>query len=249
MRIRTLHDWNVTTKQARSIQERLSAQVIREDRLGTIRYVAGTDVAFDKAANLAFAAVVVLELPRLTVVEQVSVSSPIRFPYVPGYLSFREVPVICEALRQIRQAPDLILCDGQGYAHPRRFGLACHLALIVDRPCIGVGKSRLLGTHRHVPNSRGHWVSLVDKEEEIGAVLRSRKEVKPIYVSIGHRISLKTAISYVKRCTTRYRLPETTRHADRLAGLTRKSHQDSAKLISSWSVNQASAAWTISRNS
>lgn len=219
MKIRALHKWDVTTKQARSIQERLRDRVVSEDRFGPIRYVAGADVAFDKPRNLAFAAVVVLKFPRLEVVEQAIASSPIRFPYVPGYLSFREVPAICEALCQIRQTPGLILCDGQGFAHPRRFGLACHLGLITDRPCIGVGKSRLLGNHRHVPNSRGHWVSLIDKEEQIGAVLRSRKNVKPIHVSIGHRISLKTAISYVKRCTTRYRLPETTRHADRLAGI------------------------------
>ena len=224
MRIHALHDWDVTTKQARVIQQRLSEQVVTEDRFGTIHYVAGADVAFDKSRDLAFAAVVVLELPQLSVVEQVSASSPIQFPYVPGFLSFREVPPICSALSRLRQAPDLILCDGQGYAHPRRFGLACHLGLMTDRPCIGVGKSRLLGSHRHVPNSRGHWVGLMDGEEQIGAVLRSRKDIKPVYVSIGHRISLKSAIHYVKRCTTRYRLPETTRHADRLAGECKDSH-------------------------
>ena len=223
MKIRALHEWDVTIKQARSIQQRLREQVVTADQFDTIRHVAGTDVAFEKSRNLAFAAVVVLELPKLTVVEQVSVSSPIQFPYVPGYLSFREVPAICKALAQVRQPPDLILCDGQGYAHPRRFGLACHLGLLTDRPCIGVGKSRLIGSHRPVPNSRGHWVSLMHQEEQIGAVLRSRKDVKPVYVSIGHRISLESAISYVKRCTTHYRLPETTRHADRLAGLKQTS--------------------------
>ena len=226
VRVHALHNWDVTTKQARVIQQRLSARVVTEDRFGDIHYVAGVDVAFDKSRELAFAAVVIFELPKLTVVEQVSASSPIRFPYVPGFLSFREMPAICEALDRVRQTPDLIVCDGQGYAHPRRFGLACHLGLMTERPCIGVGKSRLLGCHRHVPNSRGHWVSLMDGEEEIGAVLRSRKDVKPIYVSIGHRVSLKSAIHYVKRCTTRYRLPETTRHADRLAGDSKNSPKE-----------------------
>ena len=218
MRIRALHQWEASIQQAHRIQEQLRQQVICEDRFGTIRYVAGTDVAFDKSTNLAFAAVVILELSTLSLVEQVSASLPIVFPYVPGYLSFREVPVICRALEKVCQVPDLILCDGQGYAHPWRFGLACHLGVLTDKPCIGVAKSRLLGTHRRVPNAKGHWVSLMHNEERIGAVLRSRKNVNPIYISLGHRISLASAIGYVKRCTTRYRLPDTARKADWLAG-------------------------------
>jgi deoxyribonuclease V len=136
---------------------------------------------------------------------------------VPGYLSFREVPAVLAALKKLRTRPDLLLCDGQGVAHPRRFGLACHLGLLLDIPSIGVAKSRLIGTHGDVPEQKGGWTALEDDGEIIGAVLRTRAGVKPVYVSVGHRISLATAIDYVMRCTTRYRLPETTRYAHRLA--------------------------------
>ena len=219
MRLRRLHCWNVSISEARWIQERLRGQVTPEDSFDSVRYVAGTDVAFDRTANRAFAAVAVLKLPRLAVVEHAVASLPITFPYIPGFLSFREVPVICEAMGKLSHLPDLILCDGQGYAHPRRFGLACHLGVLTGITCIGVGKSRLLGSHRHLPNSKGHWVELLDRDEVIGAVLRSRKNAKPIFVSTGHRVSLHSAIRFVKRCTTQYRLPETTRQADRLAAI------------------------------
>ena len=142
---------------------------------------------------------------------------PTRFPYVPGYLSFRELPAVLEALDRLATPPDLILCDGQGLAHPRRFGLACHLGVLTDIPCIGVAKSRLIGSHDAVPPDKGRWVPLVDRGETIGAVLRTRTRVSPVYVSIGHRVNLATAIEYTLRCTTPYRLPETTRHAHRLA--------------------------------
>jgi deoxyribonuclease V len=140
-----------------------------------------------------------------------------RFPYVPGYLSFREAPAALAAMRRLRRDPDLIVCDGQGFAHPRRFGLACHLGLLANLPSIGVAKSRLIGEHAVLGSQRGEWVPLVDDGERIGVVLRTRTGVRPVYVSVGHRISLETAIDYVLRCTTRYRLPETTRQAHRLA--------------------------------
>ncbi len=140
-----------------------------------------------------------------------------RFPYVPGYLSFREAPAVLAALAKLRTRPDLLLCDGQGRAHPRRFGLACHLGVLTGLPSIGVAKSLLLGVHGPLPEPKGSWVALKDKGEVIGAALRTRAGVKPVYVSIGHRVSLATAIDYVLRCTPRYRLPETTRLAHRLA--------------------------------
>jgi deoxyribonuclease V len=143
--------------------------------------------------------------------------SPTRFPYVPGYLSFRELPALLQALDRLASTPDLLLCDGQGLAHPRRFGLACHLGVLTDIPSIGVAKSRLIGVHDDPPPEKGRWVPLMDKGETIGAVVRTRNKVSPLYVSLGHRISLPTAIDYVLRCTTRYRLPETTRWAHRLA--------------------------------
>jgi deoxyribonuclease V len=136
---------------------------------------------------------------------------------VPGFLSFREIPAVLDALEKIITTPDLILCDGQGIAHPRRFGIACHLGLIVDIPAIGVAKSLLIGKHEEVPSSRGSWRELRHRGETIGAVLRTRTGTKPLYVSSGHRVSLPTAIEYVLRCTPKYRLPETTRIADKLA--------------------------------
>jgi deoxyribonuclease V len=160
---------------------------------------------------------VVLDFPSLEPVEHAVVRRKTRFPYVPGYLSFREAPAALAAMRRLRRAPDLIVCDGQGFAHPRRFGLACHLGLLANLPSIGVAKSRLIGEHAMLGSRRGEWVPLVDDGERIGAVLRTRTGVRPVYVSVGHRISLETAIDYVLRCTTRYRLPETTRQAHRLA--------------------------------
>jgi deoxyribonuclease V len=142
---------------------------------------------------------------------------PTTFPYVPGFLSFREIPAVLDALQKVAIAPDLILCDGHGIAHPRRFGIACHLGLLVDVPTIGVGKSLLVGKHNDVPEERGTWQPLVHRGDTIGAVLRTRIGVKPIYISSGNRISLATALEYVMRCTPKYRLPETTRWADKLA--------------------------------
>jgi len=214
---RSESDWPGDVAAARAIQEALRSQVVREDRLGPVHTVAGIDVGFEDRGRITRAAVVLLAFPSLEPVAQAISRSPTRFPYVPGYLSFRELPAVLEALERLVELPDLILCDGQGLAHPRRFGLACHLGVLIDIPCIGVAKSRLIGTHDELPPDKGRWVPLRDKEETIGAVLRTRTGVRPVYVSIGHRVSLDTAIDYTLRCTTRYRLPETTRHAHRLA--------------------------------
>jgi len=203
--------------QARAVQESLRGKVIAGDKLGVVKTVAGVDVGFERAGAVTRAAVVVLDFPSLEPREQAVARQPTRFPYVPGFLSFREAPAVLAALEQLRQAPDLLLCDGQGIAHPRRFGIACHLGVLTDIPSIGVAKSRLIGTHGTVPEEKGAWVPLMEAGEVIGAVLRTRNGVKPLYVSIGHRVSLDTAIDYVLRCTTKYRLPETTRLADRLA--------------------------------
>jgi len=209
--------WPTDVAAARAVQEQLSARVIRRDALDGVRYVAGVDVGFEDQGATTRAALAVLRLPGLELCDQAISRSPTRFPYVPGYLSFRELPAVLEALDTLATRPDLLLCDGQGLAHPRRFGLACHLGVITDLPSIGVAKSRLLGSHADPGPRKGQWTALLDKDEVIGAVLRTRSNVSPVYVSIGHRVSLETAIEYVLRCTTRYRLPETTRWAHRLA--------------------------------
>jgi deoxyribonuclease V len=211
------HDWPNDVASARAVQESLAASVIREDVLGSVSRVAGVDVGFENQGKTTRAAVAVLSYPDLELHAQAVSRSRTCFPYVPGYLSFRELPAVLKALDKLTSTPDLLLCDGQGLAHPRRFGLACHLGVLTGLPSIGVAKSRLIGTHADLPAEKGQWVPLIDKGETIGAVVRTRTRVSPVYVSIGHRISLVTAIDYVLRCTTRYRLPETTRWAHRLA--------------------------------
>ncbi|NWG87917.1 MAG: deoxyribonuclease V [Hydrogenophilaceae bacterium] len=211
------HPWNLSPAEAIALQQRLRRKVDCSDRLSPVHCVAGIDVGFEDGGNITRAAAVVLDLPGLQVIEQAVARRPTTFPYVPGLLSFRELPAVLEALAKLKTTPDLILCDGQGLAHPRRFGIACHLGVILDLPTIGVGKTRLCGRHEEPANQKGAWVPLLDRGETIGAVLRTRAGVKPVYVSIGHRVSLETAIRYTLACTTRYRLPETTRQAHRLA--------------------------------
>lgn len=219
MRIRSLHPWNLTPSQAIDLQKKLSTQVECSDNLGTIRHVAGVDVGFQDKGRTTHAAVAILTFSNLQLVEQSVVRFPTNFPYIPGLLSFREIPALLEAFKNIEIKPDVILCDGQGLAHPRRFGIACHLGVILNIPCIGVAKNRLVGTHRTVPDEKGQWCPLRHQEQTVGAVLRTRCNVKPVYVSTGHRVSLETAIEIVMDCITRYRLPETTRMAHRLASL------------------------------
>jgi deoxyribonuclease V len=209
--------WPTTIAEARDIQIRLHDQVITEDSLPKIHYVAGVDVGFEDKGKTTRAAVAVLNFPQLELVEESVVRLPTAFPYIPGYLSFRELPGILAALAKLTRLPDLILCDGQGIAHPRRFGLACHLGVLINRPTIGVAKSRLIGEYQGPGQHKGAWSPLIDKEELVGAVLRTRDNVNPLFISSGHRISLTTAIDFVLACTTRYRLPETTRQAHKLA--------------------------------
>jgi deoxyribonuclease V len=217
MRVSGRQRWRLSPAEARATQIALRERVDHADRTGAVRLVAGIDVGFEGSGTIARAAVAVLTFPGLELVEFALAREPTRFPYIPGLLSFREAPVILKALGRLDSRPDVLLCDGHGYAHPRRFGLACHLGIIADIPTIGIGKSRLVGTYTPVPNRRGAWRALVDAGETIGAVLRSRSAVKPIFVSIGHKVDLSRAIALVMACATRYRLPETTRWAHRLA--------------------------------
>lgn len=211
------HPWPRSVAEARAIQEALRARVIARDRTGHLRLLAGLDAAYDTDAGVTRAAAALFRLPGLEAAGQHVVRRRTRFPYVPGYLSFREAPALLAALDGLPRLPDLLLCDGHGLAHPRRFGLASHLGVLLDLPSIGVAKSRLVGTHAAVPEARGAWVPLRDSGETIGAVLRTRAGVRPVYVSVGHRVGLETAIEWVLRCAPRYRLPEPLRRAHALA--------------------------------
>ena len=218
MRIKQRHKWNLTTSEAKIIQEELRKEVITEDKFEKpVKYVAGVDMGFEADGTISRAAVAVLSFPDLQLQEQTIAKRPTSFPYIPGFLSFREIPAVLDALEKINKTPDIILCDGQGLAHPRRLGIACHLGVILDMPTIGVAKSWLIGDYEEVSQQKGSWKYLIHNDEIIGAVLRTRENVKPLYVSSGHRISLPTAIDYVLQCTPKYRLPETTRIADKLA--------------------------------
>lgn len=217
MRLRHAHAWKLTPAEARAVQARLAPLVVREDRLGPLKRVAGVDVGFEDSGQITRAVVSVLSWPDLVPVEDAVARRPTSFPYVPGLLSFRELPAVLEALERLSALPDLLLCDGQGIAHPRRLGIAAHLGVLTDLPAIGVGKTRLIGAHDEVPSARGAWSALRDGDEVIGAVLRTRAGVRPVYVSIGHRVSLETAIELVLQAAPRYRLPEPIRRADQLA--------------------------------
>jgi deoxyribonuclease V len=215
MQYRQLHPWDVMPEEARGIQNKLRELVIRTDEFGDVRTVAGVDLGFKK--NLARASVVVLSFPTLELIDGVSVESTIKFPYIPGLLSFRETPPLLKAFDQLKTEPDLIIADGQGLAHPRRLGIACHLGLILSKPTIGCAKSRLWGKHKEPNREKGSYEYLCDKDEVIGAAVRTRRDTSTVYVSIGHRISLGSAIRLTLRCCKTFRLPETTRYAHRAA--------------------------------
>ncbi len=217
MKIHRRHAWDLTPKEAMALQSGLAAEIVCRDDFGPVARVAGVDVGFEDNGATTRAAVAVLTFPSLQLETSAIARLPTRFPYVPGLLSFREIPAVLAAVERLNVRPDLLLCDGQGIAHPRRFGIASHLGLLLDIPAIGVAKTRLIGKHEEVPNARGAWVPLRDGGETIGAVLRTRKGIKPLYVSPGHRIGLASSIDWVMACLTRYRLPETTRWAHRLA--------------------------------
>lgn len=209
--------WPTSAAEAIALQKSLAGQVIMDDQFGEVRFVAGLDVGLEAASGEVRAAVAVLSFPDLRTADQAVARRPVTFPYVPGLLSFRETPALLDALDKLGQQPDLLLCDAQGLAHPRRFGLACHIGVLTGIPSIGVAKSLLVGTHAPLAHQRGAWQPLLHKGEVVGAALRTRDGIAPVYISIGHRIRLATAIDYVLACAPNCRLPETTRAAHRLA--------------------------------
>jgi deoxyribonuclease V len=218
VRVQTLHRWDVSAAQAREIQLSLAKRVVTEDKVVKPRLIAGIDISAPDAQGIARGAAVVLSYPEFGIVEVKEAQSKIGFPYVPGLLSFRESPLILAACEKLRDVPDLILVDGQGTAHPRRFGLASHVGLLLDLPTIGCAKSVLCGQHQPVGEEAGCHAELLDKGEIIGAALRTKSGVKPVYVSVGHKIDLASALEWVMKCCRGYRLPEPTRLAHLVAG-------------------------------
>ncbi len=216
------HRWSVSVAQAVGIQRRLAHAVELRPPSGPIRLVAGVDAAFTTGQQLCVAGVVVWDVARGEVIEQHTASRKLTFPYVPGLLSFRETPAVLAALRKLRCGPDAIMCDAHGLAHPRRFGLACHVGVICRVPTVGCAKSRLIGTHREPRQERGSTTPLVHEGSELARVVRTKPGVKPVFVSVGHLCDLASAVSLVLDCATRHRLPEPTRLADRLVARARR---------------------------
>jgi len=213
-----LHEWQVTPTQAIAIQKELSGRVFRKGKPDDVRFVAGADISVPRIGKVARGAIVVLSYPELELVEVQITEQEIDFPYIPGLLSFREAPVILSACEKLSTTPDLVLVDGQGIAHPRRLGIASHLGVLWNKPTIGCAKSRLCGEYDPVGTERGDSAKLVDGKETIGAVVRTRTNVNPLFISIGHKINLKTAVQWVLNCGYGYRLPEPTRLAHQAAG-------------------------------
>ena len=220
MRVRALHPWAVSPQEAMAIQRRLRSR-LRLNGDGPFATVAGIDVSYDDASKQMFAGVVVMSGDGREVLETATAALRARFPYIPGLLSFRETPAVIKAWTKLKALPDCLICDGHGLAHPRRFGLACHLGLLLGRPSIGCAKSLLVGTYRQPAKRRGSLEPLFDRGEQVGAVLRTRHGVAPIFVSQGDRVSLDAAVQTVLNTCTGYRLPEPTRRAHLLVTLMR----------------------------
>ncbi len=218
MKVNYLHHWQVSPAEALNIQRRLAGKVVRSGEVTTPRFIAGVDLSAGRAQKEATAAVVVLNYPELKLVEIQVVRGKLDFPYIPGLLSFREAPLILTACERLTNTPDLLLVDGQGLAHPRRFGLASHLGLLLDIPTIGCAKSLLSGHHGALAEEPGAYAEILDRGEVVGVALRTKQGVAPVYVSIGHKISLSAAISWILKCCRGYRLPEPTRLAHLAAG-------------------------------
>ena len=217
MKAQTLHPWQATTHDAIAIQKQLRTQVITRNTLGEIRYIAGADISTSKDSPKAFAGVVVLSYPALEVVEECGIDDEVTFPYVPGLLAFREGPALIKAFEQLRTEPDVLVFDGQGLAHPRGMGVATHLGIIFDKPSIGCAKSLLFGRYQEPEHEKGAWADLRDPQGQIiGAVVRSKPKTTPIFVSIGHRLDLPTAVQLLIDCTRGVRIPEPTRLAHNL---------------------------------
>jgi deoxyribonuclease V len=225
MKVSELHSFDLSPPEARRLQEELASRVVAGPALDLagVRYVAGADVSTER--DMAYATVVVLEFPRLSLVEVQGFEAPLRFPYVPGLLSFREVPSLAGALRKVETEVDALILDAQGLAHPRRMGLASHLGIFLDVPTVGCAKSRLVGSFEEPGREKGSATDLVHRGEVVGRVVRTRDGVSPVYVSVGNGIDLKSSVDLVLACCTKYRLPESTRQAHNAANRLRRGEE------------------------
>jgi deoxyribonuclease V len=214
MKILELHSWDVTPKEAVDIQISLFKEICLNNKFQKVDKIAGADIAFDPLSQKGFAGVILYQFPELKVIERTQAILKLSFPYVPGLLAFREAPVLLEAFRSLRHEPDIIFFDGQGIAHPRGMGIASHLGLVLDKPSIGCAKSVLVGKYSEPPQEVGAYTSLIHKENKVGVALRTRKNVRPIFVSPGHKIDLGRSIELVLACCDGYRIPKPTREAD-----------------------------------
>ena len=221
-----MHDWDLSFEEAKRLQIELREKVREEPLPGPVKLVAGADVSFSRGSDDLFAAVVVLEAKSLEVVDVGRARKQVPFPYVPGYLSFREAPALLEAWEELAVGPDLLICDAHGRAHPREFGLACHVGLLLDVPTIGSAKNLLCGEHREPGPEKGSYRSIYDKQGEvIGSVLRTRTRVNPVYVSVGHKITLRAARRQILRFSPKYRIPEPIRKAHTEVNEMRRAHK------------------------
>lgn len=219
--------WPKNGSDAIALQNKLRTQVKLKNEIGKIRLIAGVDCSYDTKNNMSKAVVVVMDKDKLRPLETVTAELPTDFPYIPGLLSFREIPVILEAFKKLKNVPDLLMVDGQGIAHPRRLGIAAHLGVLMDIPTVGVAKSRLTG-HYSEPNlKKGSQSNLLDKNERIGTVLRSKDKVAPLFISPGHKVDIDTAVKLVMSTLGKYRLPEPTRIADKIS----KIKEDKNRLL------------------
>jgi deoxyribonuclease V len=223
-RFTPLHDWNLSPREAIELQKSLRGQIRLAPIEKKIKTIAGADISFNKFSPVVYAGIVVLKFPSLEVIEEAGVVSRTTFPYVPGLLSFREVPSLLEAWTKLGTEPDLVMFDGQGIAHPRRIGIASHSGLLLNRPTIGCAKSVLVGKYKEPELERGNWSVMVDKDEIVGAALRTKTKVQPIFVSPGHLIILEEAINITLECYGGYRQPEPTRRAHLLVNELRRKH-------------------------
>jgi deoxyribonuclease V len=224
MYVHQFHSWEVTPQEAIQIQEQLRAKIITRGRVSRPRLVAGADCAFDGRSDRAYVAVVVLTFPGLEPVEEAVLTDHVTFPYIPGFLSFREAPALLRVFAKLKHDPDVIFIDGHGLSHPRSAGIACHIGVLLDRPTVGCAKSLLVGTYKDPTPLRGSVSPLYDGNGlVVGAALRTRDRVRPVFVSVGHRIGLAQAVQLVLSCGKGYRVPEPTRQADLLAGLAKRN--------------------------